>query len=87
MDYIAYSRSETPRYKNRYVHFKLMGRLERNGNLIPLIPVWFGICKSSLTSPFFARYATFQGYCRELKKRKKHKTFIIKPANGAMGNG
>lgn len=35
----------------------------------------------------YIRYAAFQGYCRELKKRKKQKTFIVKPANGAMGNG
>jgi len=34
-----------------------------------------------------AEYATFQSYCRELKKRKKQRTFIVKPANGAMGNG
>ena len=46
-----------------------------------------------LYSPWLAphlvciRYATFQGYCRELKKRKKQRTFIVKPANGAMGNG
>ncbi|XP_064626270.1 tubulin polyglutamylase TTLL7-like isoform X2 [Lineus longissimus] len=29
----------------------------------------------------------FMTYARELKKKKKNKTFIVKPANGAMGNG
>eukprot|EP00795_Rhopilema_esculentum_P004658 gene4658-20939_t len=36
---------------------------------------------------FPGEYTAFQSYLRDLKKRKKHKTFIIKPANGAMGNG
>ena len=43
--------------------------------------------RCTLIRLFTIRYAAFQGYCRELKKRKKHKTFIVKPANGAMGNG
>ncbi|XP_006822303.1 tubulin polyglutamylase TTLL7-like [Saccoglossus kowalevskii] len=34
-----------------------------------------------------SEYNTFQCYVRDLKKKKKHKTFICKPANGAMGNG
>ena len=29
----------------------------------------------------------FKAIVENLKKRKKHKTFIVKPANGAMGNG
>ena len=33
------------------------------------------------------RYTAFQSYLRDSKKKKKQKTFIIKPANGAMGNG
>ncbi|XP_019631297.1 PREDICTED: tubulin polyglutamylase TTLL7-like isoform X2 [Branchiostoma belcheri] len=36
---------------------------------------------------FPAEYSTFQTYTKELRKRKKQKTFIVKPANGAMGNG
>ncbi|XP_066298386.1 tubulin polyglutamylase TTLL7-like isoform X1 [Branchiostoma lanceolatum] len=36
---------------------------------------------------FPAEYCTFQTYTKELRKRKKQKTFIVKPANGAMGNG
>ncbi|XP_077981014.1 tubulin polyglutamylase TTLL7-like [Glandiceps talaboti] len=36
---------------------------------------------------FPSEYNSFQCYVRDLKKKKKHKTFICKPANGAMGNG
>ena len=32
-------------------------------------------------------YTSLTNYYHELKKRKKLKTFITKPANGAMGNG
>ncbi|CAB4006780.1 tubulin polyglutamylase TTLL7 [Paramuricea clavata] len=34
-----------------------------------------------------AEYTLFTNYCRDLKKKRKTKTFIVKPANGAMGNG
>ena len=34
-----------------------------------------------------SEYAVFQSYVNDLKKKKKSKTFIIKPPNGAMGNG
>ncbi|XP_040263891.1 tubulin polyglutamylase TTLL7 isoform X5 [Bufo bufo] len=36
---------------------------------------------------FPAEYTQYQNYVKELKKKKKQKTFIIKPANGAMGHG
>lgn len=36
---------------------------------------------------FPAEYSMFINYARELKKKKKNKTFIVKPSNGAMGNG
>jgi len=32
-------------------------------------------------------YNTLQNYAKDLKKKKKHKVFIAKPSNGAMGNG
>uniref|UniRef100_A0A250Y3F0 Tubulin polyglutamylase TTLL7 n=1 Tax=Castor canadensis TaxID=51338 RepID=A0A250Y3F0_CASCN len=36
---------------------------------------------------FPAEYTQFQNYVKELKKKRKQKTFIVKPANGAMGHG
>ena len=36
---------------------------------------------------FPSEYSAFVNNATELKKKKKHKTFIVKPANGAMGNG
>ncbi|XP_066124901.1 tubulin polyglutamylase TTLL7 isoform X1 [Saccopteryx bilineata] len=36
---------------------------------------------------FPAEYTQFRNYMKELKKKKKQKTFIVKPANGAMGHG
>ncbi|XP_073500090.1 tubulin polyglutamylase TTLL7 isoform X5 [Phyllobates terribilis] len=36
---------------------------------------------------FPAEYTQYQNYVKELKKKRKQKTFIIKPANGAMGHG
>ena len=36
---------------------------------------------------FPSEYNTFQNYFQDLRKRKKHRTFIVKPANGSMGNG
>jgi len=34
-----------------------------------------------------SEYSSFQNYAKELKKKKKNKVFILKPSNGAMGNG
>ncbi|XP_025038978.2 tubulin polyglutamylase TTLL7 isoform X3 [Pelodiscus sinensis] len=36
---------------------------------------------------FPAEYMQFQNYVKELKKKRRQKTFIVKPANGAMGHG
>ncbi|XP_053716271.1 tubulin polyglutamylase TTLL7 isoform X3 [Synchiropus splendidus] len=36
---------------------------------------------------FPAEYTQFQNYFKELRRKRKQKTFIIKPANGAMGHG
>ena len=34
-----------------------------------------------------SEYSQLQAYAKEIKKKKKSRTFIVKPANGAMGNG
>uniref|UniRef100_A0A096MF53 Tubulin tyrosine ligase-like family, member 7 n=1 Tax=Poecilia formosa TaxID=48698 RepID=A0A096MF53_POEFO len=36
---------------------------------------------------FPAEYTQFQNYVKELRRKRKQKTFILKPANGAMGHG
>ncbi|XP_061540462.1 tubulin polyglutamylase TTLL7 isoform X4 [Phycodurus eques] len=36
---------------------------------------------------FPAEYTQFQNYVKELRRKRKQKTFIVKPANGAMGIG
>ncbi|XDV51963.1 hypothetical protein PO909_020751 [Leuciscus waleckii] len=36
---------------------------------------------------FPAECTQFQNYVKELKRKRKQKTFIVKPANGAMGHG
>uniref|UniRef100_U3JTZ5 Tubulin tyrosine ligase like 7 n=1 Tax=Ficedula albicollis TaxID=59894 RepID=U3JTZ5_FICAL len=36
---------------------------------------------------FPSEYTQFQNYVKELKKKRRQKTFIVKPANGAMGHG
>lgn len=36
---------------------------------------------------FPSEYTQFQNHVKELKKKRKQKTFIVKPANGAMGHG
>ncbi|XP_029938471.1 tubulin polyglutamylase TTLL7 isoform X2 [Salarias fasciatus] len=36
---------------------------------------------------FPAEYTQFQNYVQELRRKRKQKTFIVKPANGAMGHG
>lgn len=73
-------------------HFPSMGEICRKDNLARNMakmqrahPEEYNFVPQTWVLP--AEYAAFQGYCRELKKRKKQKTFIVKPANGAMGNG
>ncbi|XP_061486508.1 tubulin polyglutamylase TTLL7 isoform X5 [Rhineura floridana] len=36
---------------------------------------------------FPAEHTQFQNYVKELKRKRRQKTFIVKPANGAMGHG
>ncbi|XP_051930471.1 tubulin polyglutamylase TTLL7 isoform X1 [Hippocampus zosterae] len=36
---------------------------------------------------FPAEYTQFQNYVKEMRRKRKQKTFILKPANGAMGHG
>ncbi|XP_071344047.1 tubulin polyglutamylase TTLL7 isoform X1 [Trachinotus anak] len=36
---------------------------------------------------FPAEYTQFQNYVKELRRKRRQKTFIVKPANGAMGHG
>uniref|UniRef100_A0A4W3IDL2 Tubulin tyrosine ligase-like family, member 7 n=1 Tax=Callorhinchus milii TaxID=7868 RepID=A0A4W3IDL2_CALMI len=36
---------------------------------------------------FPAEYSQFQNCIKELKKKRRQKTFIVKPSNGAMGHG
>ncbi|KAK1163930.1 tubulin polyglutamylase TTLL7-like isoform X1 [Acipenser oxyrinchus oxyrinchus] len=36
---------------------------------------------------FPAEFTQFQNYVKELRKKHKQKTFIVKPSNGAMGHG
>ncbi|CAL9696117.1 unnamed protein product [Knipowitschia caucasica] len=36
---------------------------------------------------FPAEYTQFQNYVKELRRIRRQKTFIVKPANGAMGHG
>ena len=50
-----------------------------------ILPDEFGFVPKTWIFP--SEYSAFQTYTRELKKKKKSKTFIVKPANGAMGNG
>ncbi|XP_020631595.1 tubulin polyglutamylase TTLL7-like [Orbicella faveolata] len=73
-------------------HFPSMGEICRKDNLARNMakmqrahPEEYNFTPQTWVLP--AEYATFQAYCRELKKRKKQRTFIVKPANGAMGNG
>lgn len=47
----------------------------------------YTILLNAICNELFSRFTLFTNYCRDLKKRRKIKTFIVKPANGAMGNG
>ncbi|XP_032217762.1 tubulin polyglutamylase TTLL7 [Nematostella vectensis] len=76
----------------RINHFPGMGEICRKDSLARNIakmkrahPDEYSFAPQTWVLP--AEYAAFQMYCRELKKKKRAKTFIMKPANGAMGNG
>lgn len=45
----------------------------------------YNILPMTWTMP--SEYNALTHFMKELKKRKRAKTFIIKPPNGAMGNG
>lgn len=44
-------------------------------------------CFTPRTWIFPAEYTQFQNCIKELRKKRRQKTFIVKPANGAMGHG
>ncbi|XP_062920843.1 tubulin polyglutamylase TTLL7 isoform X3 [Mobula hypostoma] len=44
-------------------------------------------CFTPRTWIFPAEYTQFQNCIQELRKKRRQKTFIVKPANGAMGHG
>ncbi|XP_038649599.1 tubulin polyglutamylase TTLL7 [Scyliorhinus canicula] len=44
-------------------------------------------CFTPRTWIFPAEYTQFQTCVKELRKKRRQKTFIVKPANGAMGHG
>ncbi|XP_018408629.1 PREDICTED: tubulin polyglutamylase TTLL7 [Nanorana parkeri] len=76
----------------RINHFPGMGEicrkdcLSRNMNkMIKCQPHEYSFIPRTWIFP--AEYTQYQNYVKELKKKRKQKTFIIKPANGAMGHG
>uniref|UniRef100_A0AAY4E2U5 Tubulin polyglutamylase TTLL7 n=1 Tax=Denticeps clupeoides TaxID=299321 RepID=A0AAY4E2U5_9TELE len=76
----------------RINHFPGMGEicrkdcLARNmGKMIKNQPQEYNF--SPKTWIFPAEYTQFQNYVKELRRKRKQKTFIVKPANGAMGHG
>ncbi|XP_043929343.1 tubulin polyglutamylase TTLL7 [Protopterus annectens] len=76
----------------RINHFPGMGEicrkdcLARNmSKMIKIQPQEY--CFIPRTWIFPAEYTQFQNVMKELKKKRKQKTFIVKPANGAMGHG
>lgn len=76
----------------RINHFPNMGEICRKDalcrNMMKMAkerPEEYNFTPKTWTLP--SEYNTFLLYSRELKKKKKVKTFIAKPANGAMGNG
>uniref|UniRef100_A0A3B1INP4 Tubulin tyrosine ligase-like family, member 7 n=1 Tax=Astyanax mexicanus TaxID=7994 RepID=A0A3B1INP4_ASTMX len=76
----------------RINHFPGMGEicrkdcLARNmAKMIKIQPQEYSF--SPKTWIFPAEYTQFQNYVKELRRKRKQKTFIVKPANGAMGHG
>uniref|UniRef100_A0A8C5BP90 Tubulin tyrosine ligase-like family, member 7 n=1 Tax=Gadus morhua TaxID=8049 RepID=A0A8C5BP90_GADMO len=76
----------------RINHFPGMGEicrkdcLARNmSKMIKCQPQEYGFIPKTWIFP--AEYTQFQNYVKELRRKRKQKTFIVKPANGAMGHG
>ncbi|XP_039591227.1 tubulin polyglutamylase TTLL7 isoform X1 [Polypterus senegalus] len=76
----------------RINHFPGMGEicrkdcLARNmAKMIKIQPQEYSFIPKTWIFP--AEYTQFQNYVKELRKKRKQKTFIVKPANGAMGHG
>lgn len=76
----------------RINHFPGMGEicrkdcLARNmSKMIKCQPVEYSFIPKTWIFP--AEYTQFQNYVKELRRKRKQKTFIVKPANGAMGHG
>ncbi|KAJ7986715.1 hypothetical protein DPEC_G00342770 [Dallia pectoralis] len=76
----------------RINHFPGMGEicrkdcLARNmSKIIKSQPLEYSFIPKTWIFP--AEYTQFQNYVKELRRKRKHKTFIVKPANGAMGHG
>ncbi|KAM5256322.1 tubulin polyglutamylase TTLL7 isoform 2-T2 [Ctenodactylus gundi] len=83
--------SELQNYQ-RINHFPGMGEICRKDflarNMTKMIksrPLDYAFIPRTWIFP--AEYTQFQNYVKELKKKRKQKTFIVKPANGAMGHG
>uniref|UniRef100_A0A8B9JYR5 Tubulin tyrosine ligase-like family, member 7 n=1 Tax=Astyanax mexicanus TaxID=7994 RepID=A0A8B9JYR5_ASTMX len=79
-------------FPQRINHFPGMGEicrkdcLARNmAKMIKIQPQEYSF--SPKTWIFPAEYTQFQNYVKELRRKRKQKTFIVKPANGAMGHG
>lgn len=76
----------------RINHFPGMGEVTRKDNLArnmmkmaKAIPEEFNFVPRSWILP--ADHNILQNYVKDLKARKKYKTFIVKPSNGAQGHG
>ncbi|XP_034438307.1 tubulin polyglutamylase TTLL7 isoform X2 [Hippoglossus hippoglossus] len=76
----------------RINHFPGMGEicrkdcLARNmSKMIKIQPQEYSFIPKTWIFP--AEYTQFQNYVKELRRKRKQKTFIVKPANGAMGHG
>ncbi|XP_069088305.1 tubulin polyglutamylase TTLL7 [Pleurodeles waltl] len=76
----------------RINHFPGMGEICRKDclsrNMTKMIksqPQEYGFIPRTWIFP--AEHTQFQNYAKELRKKRRQKTFIVKPANGAMGHG
>uniref|UniRef100_A0ACB8F2W3 Tubulin polyglutamylase ttll7 n=1 Tax=Sphaerodactylus townsendi TaxID=933632 RepID=A0ACB8F2W3_9SAUR len=76
----------------RINHFPGMGEICRKDflarNMTKMIrsqPLEYSFIPRTWIIP--AEYTQFQNYVKELKRKRRQKTFIVKPANGAMGHG